>query len=144
MAGWAQYLEFWGLSFATLAPAVLLLNTFYRFIDSDLELHRFRKEVVIAGVASAVQGAGFWFSASLFNGDPFRRLVIPGALVLFIYWIAHLERWSGYEVCGIAFFQAAILSVGICVVGGHLKMAALVLFLFIIGLVIIASLAKNP
>jgi len=138
-----QYLEYWGLSFVTLGIAVALLNLFYRFVDCDLNLHRFRKEVVIAGIASAVQGAGFWFSASLFHGDPFRRLVIPGAIAGFIYWITHLEDWSGYEIGGIAFFQAGILGTGICVAGGQFKLAATILGVFIIGLGIIASIAKS-
>jgi hypothetical protein len=143
MASGTQFLQFWALSFVTLSLAVVFLNIFFRLVDSDLELHSFRKEAVIAGVASAVQGAGCWFSASLFHGDPFRRLVIPGMIVGFIYWIAHLEDWSGYEIGGIAFFQMALLSVGGCLLGGEFKMAAIFLVVFIIALAVIAIIAKG-
>jgi len=143
VANWTQYLEYWGLSLLTLGSAVVLLDRFYRLFNSDLELYNFKKEALVAGIASAVQGAGFWFSASLFHGDPFKRLVIPGALAGLIYWIAHLERWSGYEICGIAFFQTAIISTGICVMAGNFKLAALVLVLFTVGLAIVAGIARN-
>ncbi len=98
---------------------------------------------MIAGIASAVQGAGFWFSASLFHGDAFRRLVIPGAIVGIIYWLAHLEDWSGYEIGGIAYFQGALLATGLCLVGGQIKLAFLILGVFVVGLAIIASIAKS-
>ena len=113
MATATQFFQYWALAFVTLCVALVLLNLFYRFIDTDLDLHSFRKETAIAAIASAVQGAGFWFSASLFHGDPFRRLVIPGAIVAIIYWLAHLEDWNGYEIGGIAYFQAALLATGL-------------------------------
>jgi hypothetical protein len=143
MASGTQFLEFWALSFVTLSLAVVFLNIFFRFVDSDLQLHGFRKEAVIAAVASAVQGAGYWLSASLFHGEPFRRLVIPGVIVGFIYWIAHLEDWSGYEIGGVAFFQMVLLSVGGCLLGGELKMAVIFLGVFIIALVVIAIISKG-
>ena|SRR2546429_9854055 len=145
MATATQFFQYWGLAFVTLSVALVLLSLFYRFIDSDLDLHSLRKEAVIAGIASAVQGAGFWFSASLFHGDPFRRLVVPGAIVGIVYWLAHLELedWSGYEIGGIAFFQAALLSAGLCLVGGQFKLAVIILGAFVVGLAIIASIAKS-
>jgi hypothetical protein len=143
MATATQFFQYWALAFVTLCVAVALLNLFYRFIDSDLDLHSLRKEAVIAGFASAVQGAGFWFSASLFHGNPFRRLVIPGAIAGIIYWLAHLEDWSGYEIGGIALFQAVILSTGLCLVGGEFKLAAIILGVSVIALAILASIAKG-
>jgi hypothetical protein len=138
-----QFVQYWGLAFGTLFVAIVLLSVFYRFIDFDLDLHSLRKEAVIAAIASAVQGAGFWFSASLFHGEPFRRLIIPGAIVGIIYWLAHLEDWSGYEIGGIAFFQAAILSTGLCLASGQFKLAAIILGAFLFGLAIIASIMKS-
>jgi len=143
MATTTQFFQYWALAFVTLSVALVLLSFFYRFIDSDLDLHSLRKEAVIAGIASAVQGAGFWFSASLFHGDPFRRLVIPGAIVGIIYWLAHLEDWSGYEIGGIAFFQAALLSTGLCLVAGQFKLAVIILGAFVFGLVIITGIARS-
>jgi len=143
MATATQFFQYWALAFVTLGVALVLLSLFYRFIDSDLDLHGLRKETMIAGIASAVQGAGFWFSASLFHGDAFRRLVIPGAIVGIIYWLAHLEDWSGYEIGGIAYFQGALLATGLCLVGGQIKLAFLILGVFVVGLAIIASIAKS-
>ncbi len=134
---------YWALSFVTLCASLVLLDLFLRFVDSDLELHSLRKETLIAIVASAIQAAGFWFSASLFHGDPFRRLVIPDAIAAIVYWITHLEDWSGYEIGGIAFFQAAILSTGLCVLSGQFQLALIILGLFGLGLAIIASIAKS-
>src|SRR5438445_9758905 len=143
MATTAQFFAYWALPFVTLCLALVLLSLFYRFIECDLDLHSFRKEVVIAAIASAVQGAGFWFSASLFHGDPFRRLGIPGAIVGIIYWVAHLEDWSGYEIGGIAYFQAAVVIAGLSLVRGEFALGALILGLFAVGLAIIASIAKS-
>jgi hypothetical protein len=143
MATATQFFQYWALAFGTLCVALVLLSIFYRFIDCDLGLHGLRKEAVIAGIASAVQGAGFWFSASLFHGQPFRRLVIPTAIVAIIYWLSHLEDWSGYEIGGITFFQAAILSTGLCVIGGQFTLAAIIAGAFAFGLVIIAGVARS-
>src|SRR5258706_12903956 len=137
MATATQFFQYWALAFGTLCVALLLLSVFYRLIDSDLDLHSLRKEAVIAGIASAVQGAGFWVSASLFHAQPFHRLVIPGAIVGIIYWLSHLEEWNGYEIGGIAFFQAAILSTGLCLIGGQFKLAVIILGAFVLGLAII-------
>jgi len=143
MATVTQFFQYWALAFGTLCVALVLLSIFYRLIDSDLDLHGLRKEAVIAGIASAVQGAGFWLSASLFHGQPFRRLVIPGAIVGIIYWLTHLEDWSGYEIGGIAFIQAAILSTGLCLIGGQFKLAVIIFGAFVVGLAFIASIAKS-
>ena len=143
MATATQFFEYWALAFVTLCAALVMLSLFYRFIDLDLDLHSFRKEAVIAGLASAVQGAGFWFSASLFHGDPSRRLVIPGLMVAFIYFLAHLEVWSGYEIGGITFFQIAILGIGSCVIGGQFKLAVIFFVAFLLGLAFIATIARS-
>ena len=138
-----QFFEFWGISFVTLSVALLLLNLYFRFIDSGMDLHSFWKEAAIAGVASAVQGAGWWFSASLFHGDPFRRLVIPGVIVGIIYWVTHLEDWNGYEIGGIVFFQMGILTIGGCALGGDFKLAAIFSVVFAIALAFHASITKS-
>ena len=143
MATATQFFEFWALAFVTLSVAVVLLDLFFRFVDSDLELHSFRKEAVIAGVASAVQAAGWWFSASLFHGDPFRRLIIPDVIAGFIYWIAHFEDWSGYEIGGIAFFQIALLVIGLCLLRGDFELAAIFSVVFIVALAVIVFIAKR-
>jgi hypothetical protein len=104
-----------------------MLNFFYRFLELDLYLCSLGKEAVIAAIGSAFQGAGFWFSASLFHGNPFHRLMIPGAILAIIYWLAHFEDWNGFEIGGIALFQAAIVATGLCVLGGDFKLGMLLL-----------------
>jgi hypothetical protein len=143
MATTTQFFQYWALAFVTLSAALVLLNLFCGFIDSDIHFHSVSKETLVAGVASAVQGAGFWFSASLFQGQPFRRMVIPGVIVAIIYWLTHLPDWSGYEVGGIAYFQMALLAIGFCLLRGEIQLAVMILGLFIAGLVIIAGIARS-
>ena len=143
MATATQFVQYWALAFVSLSVALVLLSLFYRFIDFNLHWHSLRKEALIAGIASVIQGAGFWFSASLFQGNPFRRLVIPGAIMAIVYWLSHLEDWSGYEIGGIALFQGVILVTGLCLMGGQGKMAILILGVFVVGLAFIASIAKS-
>ena len=143
MATATQFIQYWALAFVSLSVALALLSLFYRFMDFDLDLRSLRKEALIAGVASAIQGAGFWFSASLFHGDPFRRLLIPGVIVAIVYWLSHLEDWSGYEIGGISLFQGVILVTGLCLMGGQLKLAIIILGVFVIGLALIASIARS-
>ncbi len=69
--------------------------------------------------------------------------MIPGAIVGIIYWLAHLEDWSGYEIGGIAYFQATLLVTGLCLIGGQFTLAFLISGLFVVGLAIIASIAKS-
>jgi hypothetical protein len=143
MATATQFFQYWALAFGTLCIALVLLNIFYRFIDSDLGLRSIRKEAVIAGVASAVEGAGFWFSASLFPGDPFWPLAIPTLVVGIIYLLSHLEDWSGDETVGITFFQAAVLMTAISLYRGQFKMAIIIVAAFVFGLAIFASFARS-
>jgi len=95
-----QFFEFWGLAFLTLCIALVLLSVFYSLIELDLNLRGVCKELIIASLASLVQGAGFWFTTSLIQGG-LRRQVIPGVIVAIIYRLTHLEDWSGYEIGGI-------------------------------------------
>jgi len=143
MATATQFLQYWALAFGSLCVALLLVSLFYRLIDFDFGFHSLGKEAVIAGIASAVQGAGFWFSASLFHGQPFRRLVIPGIIVYFIYFLSHLEDWSGYEVGAIAFFQMAVLIIGACLLGGKFELAGIISAACVLGLGVIASIARS-
>jgi hypothetical protein len=143
MAGAARFFEYWGLALLSLCLAVPATALYYRCLDSDLDLHRWPKEFMIAAVASIFQGAGFWLSASLFNGDPFRRLVIPGAIAGFVYYIAHLEDWSGYEIGAITFFQMMVLVTGLGICYGSWKLTALILALCVGALVFIGLFVKR-
>ena len=143
MASATQFFQFWALAFVTLSVALMVLSAFCRFVDPDLELLGPTREGIVALVASAAQGGGYWFSASLFPGHPFHRMVIPGMIVAIIYWLTHLEEWSGYEIGGIAYFQGAILSVGLLLVHGEYQLAILISAAFMVGLAIIAGIAKS-
>lgn len=138
-----QFFIYWALAFVTLCVALALLSVFYRLIDFDLHLHGLRKEAVIAVIASAVQAAGFWFSASLFHGNLPRRLVIPGIIVAIIYKLGHLTEWSGYEIGGIMVFQGMILFTGVCLFAGMFKLVVIVLVVFVICLALIANIARS-
>jgi len=140
-----EFIKYWSLAFVTLCTALVALDLFYRFVDSDLALHGWRKEAVIACVASLVQGAGFWFSASLFQDSPFFRpvLVVPMLALALIYWLTHLEDWSGYEIGGIGYFQAALLATGVCLLAGEVQLAVMVVGLFAAGLALIAGIARS-
>jgi hypothetical protein len=143
MASAADFLKYWALAFVTLSLALFLLSIFYQIIDSDLGLDGFRKEALVALVASTVQAAGFWFSASLFPGDPFRTMLLPGLMVAFIYRLTHLKDWNGLDIGGVFIFQSIIIGTAFCLTAGHFKLAAIVLAVFIGGLAIIGSIAKS-
>ena len=143
MAPATDFLKFWALAFVTLSLALILLSIFYRLIDSDLGLDGFRKEAAIAVIASAVQAAGFWFSASLFPGDPFRNLLLPELIIAIIYYLTHLKDWSGLEIGGILFFQSIIITTAFFLAAGQLKLVAITLAVFAASLAIIASIAKS-
>ena len=140
-----QFFQYWALAFVTLCIALLALHAFYQLVDSHLSLHHWGKELGIAVTASFFQGGGFWVSAWLFHGEAFRRpvLVIPFAIAGMIYWISHAQDWSGYEVGGIALFQAMFLSTGACVYTSEFKLAAMILGIFAIALAGIASIARK-
>ena len=64
----SQLFEYWAIAFISLCVAAAAIKRLYMLIDTDLAMHGWRQEVVIAGFASMVQGAGFWVSASIFHG----------------------------------------------------------------------------
>jgi len=140
----ADFLRFWGLSFITLSVALVLLSVFYRLIDTDLGLKGWGKEAVIAVIASLVQGAGLWVTASIIPGGGLRSQVIPCILVAIIYYATHIEKeWDGYEMSGIFSFQMVVWSVGFFTLTGDFKIAAVVLTGFVGALLIIGNSAKG-
>ena len=137
-----EFFEYWGLAFATLCAAVLLTNVFFSLIDTSIGLHGWAREARIAVVASLVQGTGFWFTASLVPGG-IRRQVIPALIVAIIYWLTHLEDWSGYEVGAILFFQVVIWNAGGFLLAGEVKVAVLIVAAAAACLAFIASVARS-
>ena len=140
----ADFLRFWGVSFVTLSIALVLMSVFYRLIDSDLGLHGWGKEAVIAVIASLVQGAGLWVAASIIPGGGFRSQIVPAILVAIIYYATHIERdWDSYEMGGILSFQMVVWAVGFFMLTGEPKIAAIVLGSFVGALVIIGNSGKG-
>jgi hypothetical protein len=137
-----QFLEYWGLAFVTLCAALVLCSVFFGLIDTELGLDSWRREASIAVVASLVQGAGFWFAASLIPGGV-RKQVIPAMIVAIIYSLTHLKDWSGYEIGAILFFQMVIWNAGGFLFAGQLKIAAIILVAAGICLSLIAAVAKS-
>ena len=121
MASATGFLKFSALAFVTLSVALVLLSIFYRLIESALGLDGFRKEAVIAVIASTVQGAGFWFSASLF---PPQRLERAGDGRHPLLSIDHNRN-------------------GIFLADGQFKLATITVAAFIGGLAVIGSIAKS-
>ncbi len=140
-----QFLAYWALAFVTLCVALVALHAFYRLVDSDLHLHAWPKEVVVATVASFFQGAGFWASALLFHGDAFRRpvLLIPFTISGLVYWMTHLNDWSGYEIGGIALFQAVLAGLFLCMYSAQYKLAVLIAGGFAICLMAITGIVRK-
>ena len=140
----ADFLRFWGLSFLTLSVALVLLSVFYRLIDSDLGLHGLGKEAVIAVIASAVQGAGLWVTASIMPGGGLRSQIVPTILVGIIYYATHVEKdWDSYEMGGVLSFQMVVWCVGFFMLTGEWKIAAIVLASFAGALIIVGNSAKG-
>jgi hypothetical protein len=140
----SDFLRFWGLSFLTLCVALVLLSLFYRVIDSNLGLHGPGKELVVAVLASLVEGTGIWFARSIVPGGGLRSLIVPAIIVSFLYYLAHLEKdWSGYETGGILAFQAVIWSISFFMLTGEMNSAGVIFAIFVAALAIIGGIAKS-
>ncbi len=136
----AEFFRLWGLAFLTLCVGLVLLNVYWRLIESDLGLKSVATEIGIAAAASFVQGVEMWFTASLLG---FRRVVISGICVVIIYWATHYKEWSGYEVGGILLFQMVVWGLGLLLVAGMFKVAFMVLVVFVLCLALVASIARS-
>jgi hypothetical protein len=135
-------LGFWGLSFVTLAAALVAVSIFYQVVGSDLSLDSLRKEAAVAGFASLFEGLGLWVVISLLQGGA-RVLLFPGVVVFFIYRLTHLTDWSGYEPGVIILFQLVIAYCGVMLFSGHFAAALWAVVIFAAGLALVASLVRS-
>jgi hypothetical protein len=117
-----------------------LLNVYCNLIESDLGLKGALAEAGIAVVASLVQAAELWFTASLIG---FGRFGISSICVGIIYWLSHLNEWNGYEVGGILLFQMVVGFLGFLFLAGMFKVAIMVLVVFILCLAVMASILRS-
>ena len=142
-----QLLLFWTVAFVTLCAALVLLSIFYGLIENDLELHSLRKEAVIAGIASLIEGAGVWLVVWGLPASQrawgMRALIFPAIIVALIYKIAHLEDWGRGDVLWLLMFQSVIVCSGALLVFGRFGPALIILVGFGIILAVIAGFAKS-
>jgi hypothetical protein len=137
-----QLLGFWALAFVTLAAALVLLNIFDSLIGNDLTLHSARKEAVIAGAASFIEGASLWLVVTYLPMAG-RALVVPALIVALIYKIGHLEDWSRYDVIMLLLFQAVLVALLVSLFAGHFLTALVILLVFAFALAVVASFARG-
>jgi hypothetical protein len=138
----ARFLICWGLAFATLCAALVLLNIFYNVIESDLELKSLGKEAALAGFASLFQGVTLWVIFWVVHGAG-RLILVAGIIVAVLYRLGHLTEWSSYHVAGLLIFQLGLWSVLAALWSGHFAVALVIVAAFGGGLTIIASIART-
>jgi hypothetical protein len=139
-------LIFWGLAFATLGLALLLLNVFFALIEDDLTLHSLGKETVIAAVASFIEGASVWAIVTFLPlAGPFMasRLFVPALVVGICYKTTHLEDWSRYEIILLLLFQLVIAAFGTSLFLGHFAAAFGVLFVSVVCLAVPVAFVRG-
>jgi hypothetical protein len=141
-----QLIIYWALAFLTLSAAIVLLAFLCASVENDLELLSFRKEAIIAGIASLVEAAGVWSIVWLIHPDfrvfGLRAMIVPLLIVAVIYKITHLENWSRYELFLLLLFQAAIGCVIASLMLGHIGTAMILLACFAAILVLVIGWAK--
>jgi hypothetical protein len=140
-------LAFWAVAFLSLCAAVALLGIFYSLIETDLALHSLGKEVVVAGIASHIEGMGVWlivlFIPVSSRALALRSMIIPTIAVALIYKIVHLEDWSRYETILLLVFQIAIGCLVTSLVFGRFEAALFIAVGFGVALAVIAGVARN-
>ena len=136
----SEFFRLWALAFIALCVGLVLLNVYWRLIESDLGLKGVLAEAGIAVMASLVQAAELWFTASLIG---YGRFGISSICVGIIYWLSHLSEWNGYEVGGILLFQMVVGFLGFLLLAGMFKVAIMVLVVFILCLAVMASILRS-
>jgi hypothetical protein len=138
----AHFVLCWGVAFASLCAAVVLLSIFFSAVDADVELMSLGKEAALAGCASLFQGIGFFVIIWVLHGGA-RLILLPGLIAAFLYKLGHLQDWTSYHVGALFMFQVGLWCIGAAIVGGHFGVAIAILAAFALGLTIIASIARS-
>ncbi len=133
---------FSGLAFLSLSAALVSLNIFFSLIENDLELLSFGRELVIAIVASLIEGASIWVVATYLPMGG-RALILPALVVGCIYKVAHYQDWSHYDIFALLTFQLVIAGIACCLLFGHFSAAFTISLLFFICLAAIYVFAKG-
>jgi len=135
-----ELFRLWAIGFVTLCVGLLLFSVYERLVDSVLGLKGILAEVGIAALASLVQAAELWFTASILG---YGRLALSGVCLGVIYWLSHLDEWEGYEVAGVLVFQVVVWVLGSLLIAGMFKIAIMVFGVFILCLAVIASVVRS-
>jgi len=121
-----QLAAFWGLAFATLALALLLLNIYYSALGADLILRPLGQEAAIAGFASLIEGASAWAVVSFLPAAT-RAMLIPLLIVAVIYKFTHLIDWNRYHIMLLFSFQLVLGASAACFYFGRFGSALMIL-----------------
>lgn len=132
---------FWALAFISLCLALLLMNIYANLIDYDFMLHSLGKEAILAGICSLIEAASIWAVATYLPGAA-RALIVPAMVVFVIYLLAHFEDWNKYDPGLVLLFQLVIGLVAMCLFGGHLGAAVIIVIVFAGALAVIGAIAK--
>ena len=141
------FFAYWAVAFVSLCAAVFLLGIFYNVINNDLGLLSLGKELMLAGVASLLEGVSVWlvvsFISATYRPMGLRAMFVPLLAVGLIYKIAHLEDWSRYEAVLLIVFQMAICLALTNLILGHFATALFITLGLVVALAVIASVAKG-
>ena len=142
-----KILELWSFAFVTLALALMLLNLVWALIDYDLALHDLSQELLIAAIASLVEGGSVAALIMLIPSNylpmAIRALFIPAIIVGLIYKATHYQDWSRYEIFLLLMFQLVIIGFSLFLLAGDFG-AALAFFGILIAVCcIIVAIGKS-
>ena len=141
------FFAYWAVAFVSLCAAVFLMGIFYNVINNDLGLLSLGKELMLAGVASLIEGLSVWlvvsFISTTYRPMALRGMFVPLLAVGLIYKIVHLEDWSRYEAVLLIVFQMVICLVLTNLMLGRFETALFIALGFGVALAIIASVAKG-
>jgi hypothetical protein len=138
----AHLLGFWAAAFVTLCAALVLLNVFDGIVGGDLVLKSVRSELILAAVASLIEGASVWAVVSYLPAAG-RALLIPALIVAFLYKVAHLEDWSRYHILLLLTFQGALLAISLAFCFGQWALALTVIVFFALALVVATAFLRG-
>jgi hypothetical protein len=142
-----KILELWAIAFLTLALALTALNVVWAMIGYDLALHTLGRELLIAAIASCIEGGSVVALTLLIPANylpmAVRALFIPAIIVGLIYKAAHYEDWSRYEVFLLLIFQVLILGGFILLLAGHFGLALLFLAVFVAICGVVITVGKS-
>jgi hypothetical protein len=136
------FLALWAFAFISLCLALLLLNIYSNVINYDFVLHGLRKEAVLAGVCSLIEGGSVWIIVTYLPAAT-RALILPALLIFVIYLLAHLEDWNRFDPGLVLIFQFVIGATAMALFRGYFGAAAIIVVVFLGVLAAVAGIARS-